>query len=151
MLYVDNVARIRPTHFQGPEFRDTLSKEDPSPDELYALHSGVQSLSLRAPQTSFSAPPAIAYGFSLFERWQARAATHYGIDLYPEYAWDEAPGPVGLEPFSGDFNGLALNRADGRRYAVVLIEEEEGLGEYYGSRPLERQKARRVDQKAGMA
>ncbi|MEO6098198.1 MAG: hypothetical protein ABIW76_22035 [Fibrobacteria bacterium] len=149
-LYVDNVAGIRPTHFQGPEFRDTLSKDDPSPYELYVLHTGAQSLSLRAPQTFFSATSALGYGFSLFAGWQARAETHYGIDLYPEYAWDEAPGPVGLEPFSGDFNGLALNRADGRRYAVVLIDEQEGLGEYYGSSPLEHRKMRRLDQKAGL-
>lgn len=153
VLYVDDIARIRPTHFQGPEFRDTLSQDAPSPYELYILHAGEQSLSLRAPQTSFSATPSFAFGFPLFAGWQAQAGTHYGMDLYPEYAWDEAPGPDGLEPFSGDFRGLALNRADGRRYAVVLVEGEgegEALGEYYGARPLEHRKARRWDQKAGL-
>jgi hypothetical protein len=150
VLYVDNVARIRPTHFQDPGFRDSLPMDSQSAYQLYVLHAGEQPLSLRAPQTYFSVTPAFAYGFSLFAGWQTRVGTHYGIDLYPEYAWDEAPGPDSLDPFSGDFNGLALNRADGQQYAVVMVEEEGGLGEYYGSRPLEHRKARRLDQKAGL-
>jgi hypothetical protein len=150
VLYVDNVAGTRPTHFQGADFRDSLPKDGQSAYELYVLHAGERPLSLRAPQTSVSITPSFAYDFSLSAGWQARAGAYYGIDLYPEYAWDEAPAPDSLDPFSGDFTGLALNRADGRQYAAVLVEEEGGVGEYYGSRPLEHRKARRFDQRAGL-
>jgi hypothetical protein len=87
---------------------------------------------------------------SLPAGWSAYAEARYGVDLYPEFAWDQVPGPEFFGPASGDFNGLVHNRADGRHYAAVLVEDGSAVGEYYGNEPLRRRKARRVDQRADL-
>lgn len=149
VLYVDDVAKASPTHFRSPDFRDTLPKADGAGFLRDAMHAAARPLSLQAPQTYFSISPSLTCGFTLPAGWQAYAGVHYGVDLYPEYAWDHVPGPDSLEPFYGDFNGLALNRADGHLYAAVLVHEGGGVGEYYGSEPLEHRAQRRMDQRAG--
>jgi len=50
---------------------------------------------------------------------------------------------------SGDFQGLALNRADGKRYAAVMIRENGGFQEHYGASPLREHARYRIDQQAG--
>jgi hypothetical protein len=150
VLYVDDIARNRPTHFRGPDFRDSLPKDSADTYWIYASHAGETPLILHAARTCFSTTASITHGMSLPAGWSAYAVARYGMDLYPEFAWDQVPGPESLDPASGDFNGLVLNRADGRHYAAVLVDYGSGVGEFYGTVPLQRRKARRVDQRADL-
>lgn len=54
---------------------------------------------MRMDALHWSLGPSFTYDFSLSAGWQVRAGTYYGIDLYPEYAWNDAPGPDSSIPF----------------------------------------------------
>lgn len=148
--YVDNVALAHPSHFQGPDFADTVALNGLNSFLESDPHSRVMSLNLDAPQTYFSFAPEVSYGFSPFAAWQARAGASYALDIYPEYAWDRVTLPANLDPYSSDQVGLAFNRADGRYYTAALVEQDGGYREYYGTLPLERRKMRRVDNRVGL-
>jgi hypothetical protein len=150
VLFVDDVTGSRPTHYQGPDFRDSLPNEDTDVFQLYAYQSGELPLDLNSARSRFSVAPSVAYGMALPAGWQAIAAARYGVDVYPESAWDQVTGPASIDPVYGDFNGLALNRADGRLYAAVMLEEDGGVREFYGTDPMERRETQRVDQTAGL-
>jgi len=68
---------------------------------------------------------------------------------FPEKRRTEAALPQGFVEASGDFQGLALNRADGKRYAAVMIRENGGFQEHYGASPLREHARYRIDQQAG--
>jgi hypothetical protein len=150
VLFVDDIGHANPSHFQGPDFGDPVAldnlisslRSDPQPREI--------SLNLDAPQAYFSLSPSVSYGLPPIAGWHARAGATYGLDIYPDYVWDRVTWPDDLEPYSWDLLGLALNRADGRYYTAVVIEEEGVYHEYYGTTPLERRKTRRVDNRAGV-
>ncbi len=148
-MYVDDVSQSAPTHYSGPDFVDSIPKDSRASYLLYASHSGGRALAFRAPQTSLSVAPSLTYGFPLPQGISAHAEFHAGWDLFPVYAWDRATMPDSFEPFSGDFDGIALNRADGREYMVVLVRENGGFSEYYGSEPLEHHRDRRLDRRLG--
>jgi hypothetical protein len=103
-----------------------------------------------APRSHLALTPALQYGFSLPGGFGAQAVARYALDLYPESVWDWVPMPDSLDPSRVDGAGLAFNRADGRFYAYALAEEGGLVRESFGSVPLQRRKARRLDQRAGL-
>lgn len=153
VLYVDDVSKAQPTHFRAPDFADTLYRNTGDTFARYSGpvgNTGALHLAMIAPRSYFSLSPSVQYGFSLPGGFEAMVGARYSLDLYPESAWDWVPMPDSLELSDADLVGLALNRADGRYYAAVLAEENGVLQESYGTVPLQQQKAKRLDQRAGL-
>lgn len=150
VLYVDDVSKTQPTHFRAPDFADTLFQNTGDAFAQYAGNTGALQLGMTAPRSYFSLSPAVQYGFSLPRGFGALAGARYSLDLYPESAWDWVPMPDSLDPSNADLVGLAYNRADGRYYAAALVEENGVLRESYGTVPLQKRKAKRLDQRAGL-
>ncbi|MEO7424344.1 MAG: hypothetical protein ABI036_04105 [Fibrobacteria bacterium] len=150
VIYVDDVTLSRPNHYRGPNFTESVPENNPIAYLLNSPNTGELQLTQNAPQSHFSLRPSLRYGFALSQGWQAEAGARYAVDLYPNYAWDRVPLPDSLSIGAEDLVGIALNRADGRHYAVVLADNEEGFEEHYGTKPLERHRMRRWEQRGGI-
>lgn len=151
VFYVDDASKAQPTHFRAPDFRDTLSIQAYSDYPQYSAHAGALQLNMNAPQSHFSLSPALTYGIFLPDGFKATARASYAVDLYPASGWDWVPMPASEDLDGADLVGLALNRADGKFYAVALGEGEDGsLQETYATSPLEQRRANRMDQRAGL-
>lgn len=150
VLYVDDVSSDQPTHFRAPDFADTLFRNTEDIFAQFSDPAGVLQLAMMAPRSYFSLSPALQCGFSLPGGFGAMAGARYALDLYPESSWDWVPVPDSMDLSNADRVGLAYNRADGRYYAAALAEKNGVWQEAYGSAPLQRRKARRLDQRAGL-
>lgn len=150
VLYVDDVARARPSLYQGPASPDTLPGEGPDSFSRYPAATGERTLTLGAPRAYLSFSPAFDYAFALPAGFRARAGAWYSLDIYAEYAQDRIPWPDTLDPYAGGLAGLALNRADGRYYPAILTEQDGKSRAYFGTAPLEQVKTRRVDNRTGL-
>jgi hypothetical protein len=74
----------------------------------------------------------------------------YVFTLYPRpYAWSDAAPPEGAAEPSEGFRGLALNQADGKHYAAILVLESGGFRELYSESPMREEKRVRMDNQAG--
>lgn len=150
VLYVDDVSKAQPTHFLAPDYADTLIQNTGDAFTQYDGNAGVLQLAMNAPRSYFSLSPALQYGFSLPSGFEAMAGARYALDLYPESGWDWVPMPDSTDLSNADLVGLAYNRADGRHYAVALVEKDGVLQESYGTAPLQQRRAKRLDQRAGL-
>jgi hypothetical protein len=150
VLYVDDVSKAQSTHFRIADYGDTLSQNTGYAFTQDAGNTGVLQLAMNAPRSHFSLRPALQYGFSLPRGFGATAGARYALDLYPESSWDWVPMPDSTDLSNAEMVGLAYNRADGRYYSVALEEENGVLRESYGSVPLQKRKAKRLDQRAGL-
>ena len=150
VLYVDDVSKAQPTHFRAGDFRDTLPGNTGDALGALAQHAGALQLATVTPRSYFSLSPSFQYGFPLPAGFEALVGARYAVDIYRESSWDWVPSPDSMDLSQADLVGLAFNRADGRYYAAALLEEAGDLREAYGARPLQRQKAKRLDQKAGL-
>lgn len=150
VLYVDDVGKAQPTHFRTGDFRDTLHGNTGDALKLFAEHAGALQIAMVAPRTYLTLSPSLQYDFSLPAGFGAMAAVRYAVDLYRESAWDWVSMPDSMNLSNAGLLGLALNRADGRYYSAALVEENGELRESYGSAPLQKRKAKRLDQRAGL-
>jgi hypothetical protein len=150
VLYVDDVSKVQPTHFRTADDGDTLFQNTGYVFTQDAGNTGTLQLAMTAPRSYFSLRPALHYGFSLPRGFGATAGARYSLDLYPESAWDWVPMPDSMDLSEAELVGLAYNRADGRYYSVAVAEENGVLQESYGTVPLQKRKAKRMDQRAGL-
>lgn len=150
VIYVDDVGRERPTHFSDSTFKDTLAANSRSTFLQYTSNKGSNSFATVSPQGFLTALPNLGYSFPLPFSLSGEIGAHYMFTVFPQpYAWSQAPLPAGFAGSAGGFRGLALNRADGRRYAALLIQQDGGFREVYGPSPVRRVERVRVDQQAG--
>jgi hypothetical protein len=151
VMYVDDVTKGVPTHYRDSAFQDSLPPNSISTFAQYTSNTGLNTSSTVSPQGFVTVLPNLGYAFPLPFSLSAEIGTHYVITLFPQpYAWSRAPLPEGFADASGDFRGLALNRADGKRYAALLVRENGGFREGYGSAPLQNVERVRIDQQAGV-
>jgi hypothetical protein len=145
MMFVDDVGKASPTHFTGPDFRDTVHAGKIDASTKYSSAVRPLPISSRSPQSSISLSPALGYTLPLPWRLSAEATLSARGAWFPEaYAWETSALPP---PADGDvvFRGFALNRADGRIYAANLNRPSGGLIETYADTPLRPVRRTRLD------
>lgn len=154
VIYVDDVGKPRPVHFSDSTFQDTLAANSRGTYLQYTSNKGTGAFATVSPQGFVTALPNLGYSFPLPFSLSGEIGAHYVFTVFPQpYAWSQAPLPAGSAAGAGAvtrFRGLALNRADGRRYAAELaVLATGGFSEAYGLSPLRRVERIRVDQQAG--
>lgn len=147
-LYVDDVAKARPVHYQDASYSDSIPSTGRATFARYVSAAGAVRAGSRAPQSALIAAPTLGYSLPLGAGVTADATVALSGSWYPQaYRWDFAPLPQGSTA-TGDFAGFARNRADGKDYAVYLIQGNGGFTEAYGAAPLERRAKTRMDGQA---
>ncbi|HKP94160.1 MAG TPA: hypothetical protein VJ385_00245 [Fibrobacteria bacterium] len=150
VMFVDDVRKPAPTHYRDGTFQDTLPAKGISAYLQYVTNTGPHQSSSLSPQGFVTALPTLGYGFPLPAGFSGEIGSRYVMTVYPEaYEWTEAPLPAGLSPSDGDFRGLALNQADGKRYAAVLLRKNGGFEERYGAAPVAGKRRLRIDRQLG--
>lgn len=147
-IYVDDVSRTSPTHYQDGTYADSLPPTGRSAFARYVSAAGTIVTSSRSPQSSLTATPSLGYALPLGGGVIAEANLSASGSWFPApYRWQRGPLPQGATA-TGDFRGFARNRADGKEYAVYLIQENGGFREAYASAPLEGKERVRLDGQA---
>ncbi|GEM_PF-3355424 len=151
VMYVDDVTKVKPTHYQNGDFQDTLPGNSIATYQKYTSATGAFDAITRTPQGLVILIPSIGYSFPLPWKFTGETGGTYAFTYYPEvYSWQDAPVPGAFQELAtGDFHGLALNRADGKRYAAVILDKNGGFQEFYGPGPLVQRNRHRVDQQLG--
>lgn len=150
VMYVDDVGKENPAHFRDSTFQDTLPAKSISTFIQYTSNTGVDASTTVSPQGFVTVLPNLGYSFPLPFSLAGEIGAHYAFTVFPEpYTWPTAPLPDGTAEAAGDFRGLALNQADGKRYAALLVRRNGGFLESYGPAPLRHSERVRVDQRAG--
>jgi hypothetical protein len=150
VIFVDDIGKARPTHFRDSTFRDTLPANSLATYFQYTSHIDSNAFATVSPQGFLTVLPNLGYSFPLPFSLSGEIGTHYILTVFPQpYAWSLAPPPAGNAE-AGGFRGLALNQADGKRYAALLILKDGRFqGDAYGPSPVRRVERIRVDQQAG--
>lgn len=144
-IYVDDVSKPSPTHYQSSDYSDSLPATGRSAFARYVSAAGAITTSSRSPQSCLTAAPSLGYALPLGGGVIAELTLSASGSWFPaQYRWQQAPLPQG-SPATGDFRGFARNRADGKEYAAYLIQENGGFREAYGAAPLESRKQVRLD------
>jgi hypothetical protein len=150
VMYVDDVTKPKPVHYRDAAFQDTLPGKGISTFLQYTSNTGTYQSSTNAPQGFATMLPTLGYGFPLPFSFSGELGGLLVLNFYPDaYAWEEAALPAGLETASAGFRGFALNKADGRHYAALLVQENGGFQEHYGATPLSEERKARVDAQLG--
>ena len=151
VIYVDDVGKENPTHFRDSTFQDTLAANSRSTYLQYTSNKGSNAFATVSPQGFVTALPNVGYSFPLPFSLSGEIGAHYVFTVFPQaYAWSQAPLPAEFAG-GGGFRGLALNQADGKRYAAELaVLPSGGFSEAYGPSPLRRVERIRVDQQVGV-
>jgi hypothetical protein len=151
IMYVDDVKKTNPVHYRDPGFQDTLPGKGISTFVQYTSNTGLDTAGAMSPQSLLTLLPTLGYSIPLPLAFSAEAGCHYILTFYPHaYRWTEAPLPQGFAEASGDFQGLALNQADGGRYAATLIRQNGGFQEHYGAEPESETSRLRIDNQVGL-
>ncbi|MDB5102490.1 MAG: hypothetical protein JWP91_179 [Fibrobacteres bacterium] len=150
VMYVDDVLKAKPVHYRDSSFQDTLPAKGISTYLQYTSNTGIRKTSTYAPQSFMTVLPSLGYGFPLPFSCNGEIGGQVAVNIHPEaYAWTEAALPAGSGGVTAGFRGFALNQADGRRYSALLVQENGGFQERYGSAPVSEKKRMRVDSQAG--
>lgn len=150
VMYVDDVSKSRPTHYRDGTYQDTIPSRGISTFIQYTSNTGAETYGSVSTQAFVTVLPTLGYSFPLPGSLSGEVGGCYVLTVYPQsYRWTEAAWPDGLSASAGDFRGLALNRADGKRYAAVLVQENGGFREYYGASPEKAMERTRIDQQLG--
>lgn len=151
VMYVDDVSKTKPTHFQNQDFRDSLPGNGITTFLRYISATGSYESVSRSPQGLAMLIPSMGYTVALPWKISGDISGSYAAAYYPQpYAWQEVDDPPQFDKTSSDFHGLAMNRADGKLYSAVLAQQSGGFQEYYGSTPLREQNFHRLDQQLGI-
>ncbi len=151
VIYIDDVTKAKPTHYQNENFRDTLPGSGISTFLRYSTATGTFTSRNRSPQGLAMILPSLGYAFVLPWKFSVDVGITYTSIFYTEpYTWQEAetPPPFSNTAASG-FRGLALSRADGKLYSALLLQESGGFQEYYGATSLQEKSIYRLDQQWG--
>lgn len=150
MMYVDDVEKPKPVHYKDATYRDSVPSRGIAAYLQYTTATSLQEITSTSPQGFIIALPVVGFSFPLPWKLSGDVSGIYGLTVYPQgYRWTEAPTPPQFSQAAGDFRGLALNKADGEKYAAVLVRENGGFSEYYGPDPAEEKTIRRIDNQLG--
>lgn len=150
VMYVDDVTKESPTHYRNSAFQDSIPSKSISTFYQYISNTGPFTSSV-SPQGFVTVVPNLGYAFPLPFSISAEMGAHYALTLFPEpYAWSRASLPEEFANVKDDFEGFALNQADGKHYVARLNPENGGNREEYGSAPLRSVERVRIDQQAGV-
>lgn len=149
LLYVDDVTKEQPTHYQDASFQDTLVYTRFNKFSEYTRTPGQVDFPTRSSQSFVALLPVLGFSFPLPWNLSAEASGGFSLSVFPEpYAWIVAPPIPSETPENPEFRGFALNRADGRQYAMAIKVESGGHSEFYSSEPVRTVKKKRVDRQA---
>lgn len=145
-MFVDDVGKEKPTHYGDATSNDSITGSRITRFTNYTSNVGNRNVTSRSPQSFLSAQPSVEYALPLIGKITAALTLSAGGAWYPSpYRWEQGPRAP-MAPASDGFQGLALNRADGREYAATLIRENGGVvRESYADRALEKQARTRLD------
>lgn len=144
-IYVDDVSKAQPVHFQDGSYADTIPASGRTTFARYVSAVGRMRTSSRSPMSSFSATPSLGYALPIGGGVIADFNVSATASWYPEpYRWDQAPLAEGAVA-NDDSLHFARNQADGKAYAVDLILVDGGFRETYGAAPLARRERVRLD------
>jgi hypothetical protein len=148
-MYVDDVSKPKPTHYRDGTYADSLSGAGIAGFSRYVSNTGARVSSSRSTQSYLALLPAAGYSLPVGGKVIAEASLSFSGAWYPDtYRWEPAPRPPAALT-TDSFQGLALNRADGREYAAYLIQGNGGFQEAYGAKPMEASSRVRLDGQAG--